>query len=34
MRLGAEQDDAALVTPVPQPLDSAQACQARADDGN
>ena len=34
VRLGAEQDDAALVTPVPQPLDGAQAGQAGADDGD
>jgi hypothetical protein len=34
MRLGAEQDDAAPVTPVPQPLDGAQAGQSRSDDSD
>jgi hypothetical protein len=34
MTLGAEQDDAAPVASVPQPLDGAQAGQARADYGD
>jgi hypothetical protein len=34
VRLGAEQDDTALVAAVPQPLSGAQPGQASADDGD